>query len=210
MPSQVARGAIHIARTATLPDGFNPANWRCSKLFFAFVTDGVGKIAVQRDLQIFDLAVDAEVHAFHRLAPCGDVVKRGVELRQILRFHHDVKLAEIARPETELATGKPPTLDQVCEKALRLPCSPVLLPRLISVLSKEDSSSEELEAIIQIDPALASSTLRLANSAFFAAATPVDSLSEAIFRLGQRETYRLAALSLAGRWMSVEVDGYRW
>jgi HD-like signal output (HDOD) protein len=105
---------------------------------------------------------------------------------------------------------KPPTLDQVCEKALRLPCSPVLLPRLISVLSKEDSSSEELEAIIQIDPALASSTLRLANSAFFAAATPVDSLSEAIFRLGQRETYRLAALSLAGRWMSVEVDGYRW
>jgi HD-like signal output (HDOD) protein len=105
---------------------------------------------------------------------------------------------------------KPPTFDQVCEKALRLPCSPLLLPRLISVLAKEDSSADELENIIRMDPALASSTLRLANSAFFAAATPVDSLSEAIFRLGQRETYRLAALSLAGRWMSVEVDGYRW
>jgi HD-like signal output (HDOD) protein len=105
---------------------------------------------------------------------------------------------------------KPPTFDQVCEKALRLPCSPLLLPRLISVLAKEDSSADELEKIIRMDPALASSTLRLANSAFFAAATPVDSLSEAVFRLGQRETYRLAALSLAGRWMSVEVDGYRW
>jgi HD-like signal output (HDOD) protein len=105
---------------------------------------------------------------------------------------------------------KPPTFDQVCEKALRLPCSPLLLPRLISVLAKEDSSAQELESIIQIDPALASSTLRLANSAYFASASPVESLSEAIFRLGQRETYRLAALSLAGRWMSVEVDGYRW
>jgi HD-like signal output (HDOD) protein len=105
---------------------------------------------------------------------------------------------------------KPPSLDQVCAKALRLPCSPLLLPRLISVLAQEASTSEELEAIIRIDPALASSTLRLANSAFFASATPVDSLSEAIFRLGQRETYRLAALSLAGRWMSVETDGYRW
>jgi HD-like signal output (HDOD) protein len=105
---------------------------------------------------------------------------------------------------------KPPTLDQVCAKALRLPCSPLLLPRLISVLAKEDSTADELESIIRIDPALASSTLRLANSAYFAAASPVDSLSDAIFRLGQRETYRLAALSLAGRWMSVEVDGYRW
>jgi HD-like signal output (HDOD) protein len=105
---------------------------------------------------------------------------------------------------------KPPSFDQVCAKALRLPCSPLLLPRLISVLAKEDSTADELESIIRIDPALASSTLRLANSAFFAAASPVDSLSEAIFRLGQRETYRLAALSLAGRWMSVEVDGYRW
>jgi len=105
---------------------------------------------------------------------------------------------------------KPPTFDQVCEKAKQLPCSPMLLPRLISVLSKEDSSAHELEEIIMIDPALASSTLRLANSAFFASASPVDSLSEAILRLGQREIYRLAALSLTGRWMSVDVDGYRW
>jgi HD-like signal output (HDOD) protein len=105
---------------------------------------------------------------------------------------------------------KPPSFEQVCAKALRLPCSPMLLPRLVSVLAQEDSTSEDLEAIIRIDPALASSTLRLANSAYFASVTAVDSLGQAIFRLGQRETYRLAALSLTGRWMSVEVDGYRW
>jgi HD-like signal output (HDOD) protein len=105
---------------------------------------------------------------------------------------------------------KPPSFEQVCSKALRLPCSPLLLPRLITVLAKEDSTADDLDAIIRIDPALASSTLRLANSAYFAPATPVDSLSEAIFRLGQSETYRLAALSLTGRWMSIDIDGYRW
>jgi putative nucleotidyltransferase with HDIG domain len=65
--------------------------------------------------------------------------------------------------------------------------------------------------VIRIDPALASSTLRLANSAFFATGGgKVENLSEALMRLGQQEVYRLAALSLASRWMTQKVEGYRW
>ncbi len=104
-----------------------------------------------------------------------------------------------------------PSFNDVCEKALRLPCSPALLPRLVAVLEKEDASIDELEAVICVDPALASSTLRLANSAYFAAGTSqVENLSEALMRLGQREVYRLAALSLASRWMNLKADGYSW
>ncbi len=105
---------------------------------------------------------------------------------------------------------KPPAFDEVCARALQLPCSPTLLPRLTAVLAREDAGADELEAVIRIDPALAGSTLRLANSAFFSAATPVETVGEAILRLGQREIYRLAALSLAGRWMITAADGYRW
>jgi HD-like signal output (HDOD) protein len=104
-----------------------------------------------------------------------------------------------------------PTFADVCEKALRLPCSPALLPRLIGVLENEDASISDLQEVIQIDPALASSTLRLANSAYFAAGTSqVENLGEALMRLGQREVYRLAALSLASRWMTQKAEGYRW
>jgi putative nucleotidyltransferase with HDIG domain len=104
-----------------------------------------------------------------------------------------------------------PTFADVCEKALRLPCSPALLPRLISVLENEDASIDDLQEVIQIDPALASSTLRLANSAYFAAGSSnVENLGEALMRLGQKEVYRLAALSLASRWMTQKVEGYRW
>lgn len=103
-----------------------------------------------------------------------------------------------------------PTLNEVCERALRLPCSPVLLPRLIDVLQREDAPTEELEAVIRLDPALAGATLRLANSAYFNAGSPVEDLAEAILRLGQKEIYRLSALSLAGRWLTQPVGRFLW
>jgi HD-like signal output (HDOD) protein len=103
------------------------------------------------------------------------------------------------------------TLAQVCEKAVRLPCSPALLPRIIELIAKEDVSVDQLEKVIRLDTVLASSTLRLANSAYFAGSdNQVDSLEQAIQRLGLKEIYRLAALSLTGRWMNFAVEGYRW
>ena len=52
-----------------------------------------------------------------------------------------------------------PTIDDVCLEALRLPCSPALLPRLSDALQNEASSTGDISDIIQIDPALASATL---------------------------------------------------
>jgi HD-like signal output (HDOD) protein len=104
-----------------------------------------------------------------------------------------------------------PTLAEVCAQALGLPAAPVLMPRILHVLANEDSSVGEFEAVVKLDTALAASTLRLANSAYFSAGhSRVDTLEEAIQRLGQREIYRLAALALTGRWMNTPVDGYGW
>ncbi len=103
-----------------------------------------------------------------------------------------------------------PTFDEVCARALSLPCSPTLLPRLAEQLQRPDADLDELAALIGLDPVLASATLRMANSVCFAADAPVDSVGQAVMRLGVREIYRLAALSLASRWMAIEVDGYRW
>ena len=101
-----------------------------------------------------------------------------------------------------MTDSNPPTIDQVCERALRLPCSPALLPRLIAVLQSNDSSADEIADIVKVDPGLASSTLRLANSAFLAAGTPAESVAEAVMRLGQQELYRLASFALVSRWES--------
>ena len=103
----------------------------------------------------------------------------------------------------------PPTIEKVCEKALRLPCSPALLPRLATALLSDDSSASEIERLISLDASLAAATLRLANSAMFAS-RKVDSLEEAVLRLGAREIYRLAALVMVNRWEAGVNLGKRW
>jgi len=103
-----------------------------------------------------------------------------------------------------------PRIEDVCDKAARLPCSPVLLPRLTKALAAEGTTADELEAIISVDPSLASATLRLANSAFFGIGRECETVSESILRLGFREIYRLAVTTLSSRWFNHPVEGYGW
>ncbi len=81
------------------------------------------------------------------------------------------------------------------------------MPQLIAVLQDPACGAAEVESIIKVDPALAGSTLRLANSAYFSGGRPVPTLGEAIMRLGQREIFRLAALALINRWESAAASG---
>jgi HD-like signal output (HDOD) protein len=105
------------------------------------------------------------------------------------------------------SSPRPPTLEEVCARALQLPCSPALLPRLIAVLMEPDSSADEIAEIIKVDTSLAASTLRLANSAYFSGGEPAETIADAVVRLGQRELFRLAALALVSRWESSSAGG---
>jgi HD-like signal output (HDOD) protein len=116
----------------------------------------------------------------------------------------------MADPNPSPAGGKPPSISEVIERALKLPCSPSLLPRLMAAVDNPDNSSAEIESIISVDSALAAATLRLANSAYFGGGEPVAVLDEAIMRLGMKEVYRLAALVLIGRWESSHKQNLRW
>jgi len=103
----------------------------------------------------------------------------------------------------------PPTIDKVCDAALRLPCAPSLLPRLALALQSDSSSAQEIERLISLDPSLAASTLRLANSAAISR-RKVETVEEAVFRLGAKEIYRMASLALVSRWENTLGGGLRW
>jgi HD-like signal output (HDOD) protein len=105
------------------------------------------------------------------------------------------------------ALSRPPAIEQVCARALKLPCSPALLPRLEALLVSPDSSADEIADLIKVDSALAASTLRLANSAYFASGGTAATITEAVMRLGHGELYRLAALALVSRWESCSTRG---
>jgi HD-like signal output (HDOD) protein len=103
----------------------------------------------------------------------------------------------------------PPTLEEVCARAVCLPCAPTLLPRLVTALKSETGTAQEIESIVKLDTALAAATLRLANSAFYSGVA-LDTVGDAIIRLGEREIYRLAALALVSRWDGGQMRVLRW
>ncbi len=67
---------------------------------------------------------------------------------------------------------------------LDLPILPDVAARVLSICQDPDGDPQRLAELIQRDPALAANTLRIANSAAYAAAEPIVSLSQAIARLG--------------------------
>lgn len=101
-------------------------------------------------------------------------------------------------------------LPGLIEEAKKLPCAPWLLPKLLDLLEDRDAAAEQIESLIKLDSGLATATLRLANSAYFGNATPCDTFSDAIVRLGFRELYRLASTKMASRWLNNSVRGYGW
>ena len=101
-------------------------------------------------------------------------------------------------------------LPRLVEQARRLPCAPWLLPKLMEQLDAQDTTADQIEALIKLDSGLASDTLRLANSAYFSGAMHCDSFTDAIVRLGFREMYRLATTKIASRWLTNPAQGYGW
>lgn len=101
-------------------------------------------------------------------------------------------------------------LTGLIDRARELPCAPWLLPRLLNLLDDPDAAADQIESLIRLDAGLATATLRLANSAYFNNASPCETFSDAIVRLGFREIYRLASTKMAGRWLNNNVQGYGW
>ena len=102
-------------------------------------------------------------------------------------------------------------LQLVCELARSIPCSPWLLPRLMKLLADPGkTNADEIQQIIQKDPGLVTSVLRMANSAYFATSARCETVAEAVLRLGFKQIYRVAASSMAGRWLANQPDAYGW
>jgi HD-like signal output (HDOD) protein len=107
-------------------------------------------------------------------------------------------------------SGKCPSLADVLARAGALPSVPALLPRLMAQLADPEVAADHIESLIRVDAGLATGTLRLANSAYFRSATPCETLTDAVVRLGFREIYRLATTKIASGWLNTAADGYGW
>ena len=86
------------------------------------------------------------------------------------------------------------------EKSPEVRPFPAVVSRLLSACQNPDIMPVDIEQIIQCDPALAVSVLKIVNSAVYTMRTPVSSVEHAVAVLGVNKI-RHAALAIAGSQM---------
>jgi putative nucleotidyltransferase with HDIG domain len=82
-------------------------------------------------------------------------------------------------------------LDSEAGPAFFLPPGFEIVPRLLMLLDRPESDSEKLAEVIRVDTALTADVLRISNSAYFAGAQRIETIRDAILRIGLREIYRV-------------------
>jgi HD-like signal output (HDOD) protein len=72
-----------------------------------------------------------------------------------------------------------------------LPRLPVVLPRLISIVRRDDVAARELAERLSLDPTLVGEVVRLANSPRYRTSREISDLQDAVILLGQRGLFQI-------------------
>ena len=101
-------------------------------------------------------------------------------------------------------------LEEIIQQGtLELPMLPAVANQVIQLTMNPESSSEQLAELLQRDQALAGHAMRIANSAAYSPINKLDSLQQAITRLGMRTIADIALASTLSAKL-FKVPGYEW
>jgi putative nucleotidyltransferase with HDIG domain len=82
----------------------------------------------------------------------------------------------------------PRSIEALIAESNNLISFPAVVSQFNNAINSESYELEELGAILQLDPILTARLLQLANSAYFGTAVPAETVKDAIFRLGVKQT----------------------
>jgi putative nucleotidyltransferase with HDIG domain len=100
------------------------------------------------------------------------------------------------------------SLEQIVEGVVSLPPTPRILPKLQKLLRNPDSGIHDIISLVKVDAPMTAQIVRLSNSAYYSTGEPVQSLEEAVNRLGFREVYRVTNLAAAQQVMGEALPLY--
>jgi HD-like signal output (HDOD) protein len=83
-----------------------------------------------------------------------------------------------------------------------------VLARAFEILNDPDANQLDLVDVIKTDTGLTSDILRISNSAFYGGRMAIDSLDDAIQRLGFREVMKLISISMSKQMFNHALDHY--
>ena len=89
-----------------------------------------------------------------------------------------------------------PLKEHILRQAQKLPASPQIFSKLCLLLDDMNADSGQVVDLISVDAGLSSRVLRLSNSVFFRGSLSVQSLDEAIGRVGFREVHKIVGIAM--------------
>lgn len=99
--------------------------------------------------------------------------------------------------------------DHILRLAQKLPASPQIFSRLSLLLNDINADLGKIVNLISIDTGLTARVLKLSNSVFFRGGTAVESLDEAINRIGFREIHKMIGLAMTESLFKAGLPAYR-
>ena len=99
--------------------------------------------------------------------------------------------------------------DHILRLAQKLPASPQIFTRLSLLLDDVNADLDKIVNLISIDTGLTSRVLRLSNSVFFRGSSAVQSLDEAINRVGFREVHKMVGMAMTEQIFKDGLPAYR-
>jgi HD-like signal output (HDOD) protein len=95
-----------------------------------------------------------------------------------------------------MISAQAPLKDHILRLAQKLPTSPQIFGKLCLVLDDLNADAEQVVNLIGVDAGLTSRVLRLSNSVFFRGSLSVQTLDEAIGRVGFREVHKIVGIAM--------------
>lgn len=98
--------------------------------------------------------------------------------------------------------------EQIVSKVSSFPTLPAMAGKLLNLLNDPEIPGTEIGKVVQYDPALTANLMKAANSVYLGVTTEVNSINEAVFRLGSKWIFQIAVSSLIYSNLRRPVTGY--
>ncbi len=98
--------------------------------------------------------------------------------------------------------------ETILDQVRTIPALPTAATRMVVLLRDPDVEIENVLRAIEVDQSLTSNVLRLANSAYFAPPRSIDSVKDAVMRLGFNRIFQLVITSAIVPVANRRVQGY--
>jgi HD-like signal output (HDOD) protein len=99
-------------------------------------------------------------------------------------------------------------IHQMIQDLKNLPPAPRVMPKLLNMLNDPNASSDDITALIQLDPGLTAKIIGTSNSVYYGGVGDIKDLNEAVCRLGFREIYRIVTNIYAKSFVGQKADTY--